>query len=83
VTTDQCALNGTPNNESPPDAWPVDFNDSRNVTGPDLLAYGPVFGSFSPGPPYDVRFDLNGSGGITGPDLLKFGPFFGLSCTGP
>jgi hypothetical protein len=53
------------------------------VTGPDLLAFGPVFGSFSPGLPYNVRFDLNGSGGITGPDLLKFGPFFGLSCTGP
>jgi hypothetical protein len=75
-----CAANTTPNNEPPPDAWPVDLNDSRNVTGPDLLAFGAVFGGIAPDPPYSARFDLSGDGKITGPDLLKFGPFFGLTC---
>jgi hypothetical protein len=81
VASTQCAPTPGTNNDPLPDQWPVDLNDSRQVTGPDLLAFGPVFGSFAPGPPYSVRFDLNGSGGITGPDLLKFGPFFGLTCS--
>jgi hypothetical protein len=62
--------------------WPVDLNDSRNVTGPDLLAFAVPFGGGTPGgPPLNPRFDLSGDGKVTGPDLLKFAPFFGKSCT--
>jgi CSLREA domain-containing protein len=80
VATDPCAGTDTPNDEELPDVWPVDLNDSQQVTGPDLLALGPVFGAMSPNPPYDSRYDLSGDGKITGPDLLKFGDFFGDRC---
>jgi hypothetical protein len=82
LPTQQCAATSTANDEALPDMWPVDLNDSRSVTGPDLLAFSPVFGGGTPeGPPYNERFDLHPDGRITGPDLLKFGPFFGQSCT--
>lgn len=76
----QCALDTIRNNENP-DRWPVDMDDNRIVSGPDLLAFGPVFGAISPNPPYVERFDINSDGRISGPDLLKFGPFFALSCS--
>jgi hypothetical protein len=79
--SDPCADVAGNNNEPPPDAWPVDFNDSQTVTGPDILGFGPVFGAMAPNPPFDARYDLTGDGKITGPDLLTFGPFFGQNCT--
>jgi hypothetical protein len=59
----------------------VDLNNDQQATGPDLLAFGPVFGAISPNAPYNVRFDISQDGKITGVDMLKFSPYFGHPCT--
>jgi hypothetical protein len=62
-------------------AWPVDFNNDGLVGLSDVAKYSSVFGSHSPGPPYNVRFDLNGDGRINLPDVAMFSSFFGERCT--
>jgi hypothetical protein len=76
-----CAADNVPNNEPPPDAWPVDFNNDQLSGLSDVSRYSAVFGSHSPGPPYDSRFDLNGDGRITLPDIAMFSQFFGKRCS--
>jgi hypothetical protein len=75
-----CAATSTPNDEPPPDKWPVDFNNDQKANLSDVLKYSPVFNSAAPGPPYNVRFDLNGDNKINLSDVLKFSPFFNQSC---
>ncbi len=75
-----CAADNIHDNEPPPDAWPVDFNDDQLVSGGDFLAFAPVFGGISPDSRYKARFDLNGDGRISGGDFLVFAPFFGKRC---
>jgi len=36
-----CAVNPTPNNEPPPDRWPVDFDDSQKLDLTDVLKFHP------------------------------------------
>ncbi len=78
--TRACASTPMPNDEPLPDTWPMDSNDDQLVGLSDVSKYSGVFGSHSPGPPYDVRFDLNGDGMITLPDIATFGQFFGKRC---
>jgi lysophospholipase L1-like esterase len=78
--TRACASTPTANDEPLPDAWPMDFNDDQLVGLADVSRYSSVFGSHSPGPPYDARFDLNGDGVISLPDVAMFSQFFGKRC---
>jgi lysophospholipase L1-like esterase len=75
-----CAATPQENDEGPPDAWPVDFNDDQLANGADILRFNTVFGTLAPGPPYSARFDLNGDALINGADILQFNPFFGHFC---
>jgi Lysyl oxidase/Thrombospondin type 3 repeat len=76
-----CAGSSTPSDEPTPDAWPVDFNDSQQVTTTDVGEYVPVLGERAPGPPYAVRYDLNEDGRINTVDVGSFVSFLGKSCT--
>lgn len=81
-----CATNSTPNNEDPPDAWPVDFNDSRTVNGADVGKFSPAYGKtiaqgpFGSPPLPGARFDFNVSGVINGADIGKFAAHYGTAC---
>jgi hypothetical protein len=83
---DWCADTTAPNDERGPtfgeplSPWPPDINDSRGANLSDIVAYGPVFNTSSPGPPYNARFDLNASNTINLSDIVAFGPFFNKSC---
>jgi hypothetical protein len=64
-------------------AWPPDFNNDQRVGLDDLLKYAPVFNSFAPEPPYNVRYDLNGDNKINISDVLMMAPFFHQSRANP
>jgi hypothetical protein len=81
LTLTKCAVTAGPNNEPLPDAWPVDFNDDQKATILDVATFSAVFGSMSPGPPYDVRHDFNANGSITITDVAQYSAFFGKSCS--
>jgi hypothetical protein len=76
-----CAATAAPNDEPPPDDWPVDFDNNRIVNGGDIMMFQRFFGSVAPDPRYNARFDLNVDGRVSGGDVLIFGRFFGKSCT--
>jgi hypothetical protein len=76
-----CAATPIPNDEPPPDKWPVDFNNDQKANLSDVLTYSPVFNTTGPGLPYKVRFDLNGDNHINLSDVLKFSPFFNQTCS--
>jgi hypothetical protein len=85
----RCAANSGSDNESPPDAWPVDFNDNQLVNLGDILKYNYVLGRTVNSPPVNVpgmgltemrRFDLNGIGPVNVGDVLIFNAFFGKRC---
>ena len=65
------------------DAWPPDFNASRNVNILDIVQLTPpVFGKSPPDPNYSKRKDLNASGSINILDIVQLTPpVFGTSCT--
>jgi hypothetical protein len=81
LTLTKCAVTAGPNNEPLPDAWPVDFNDDQKATILDVATFSAVFGSMSPGPPYNVRHDFNADGKITILDVAQYSAFFGKSCS--
>ncbi|MDO8614942.1 MAG: thrombospondin type 3 repeat-containing protein [Dehalococcoidia bacterium] len=74
-----CPLTTTLNDEAT-DAWPPDFNDSRNVTLQDVLQYIAVFNRIYPDPLYNKRYDLNADNRVALQDVLMFIPVFNLSC---
>lgn len=80
MTTRQCALTPTAGDE-PVDSWPVDLNDSRNVTLSDITTYSSTFGSIGPGLPYNQRQDFNQDNRISLPDVTFFSQYFGKSCS--
>jgi hypothetical protein len=76
-----CAATVTPNDEGP-DPSPRDNNDDRRINLSDVVRYGPVFNSPSPGNPnYQARYDLNGNGDVNLSDIILLGPAFNTSCT--
>jgi hypothetical protein len=74
-------------NDEDPDAWPPDFNDSRNVNLVDLVGipgFKTSFGATDPDPNYIPRFDLSADGAINLVDLVGapgFKSAFGTTCT--
>jgi hypothetical protein len=82
-----CAATGTADDEAL-DAWPPDFNDSRNVNLVDLTgvpnSFKNSFGATDPDPNYFARFDLSMDGLINIVDLVgvpnSFKSTFGMSC---
>jgi hypothetical protein len=77
---DPCPANSTSNNEPPPDAWPMDFNDDGRANTTDIGTYVSRLNSHAPGPPYAVRWDLNQDGRINTGDVGKFIPVLGRRC---
>jgi hypothetical protein len=76
-----CAATPARNDEPPPDAWPVDFDNNQYVNGSDILTFALVFGKHPGDQGYNARFDLNNDNTINGTDFLKMAPFFGKRCT--
>jgi hypothetical protein len=76
-----CAATSAADDESGPDAWPVDFNDDQSVNVLDVSQYSSRFNSSEPGPPYDARHDLNADGHINVLDVSKFSSVMSKSCT--
>ncbi|MEO7665779.1 MAG: hypothetical protein ABIU97_01945, partial [Dehalococcoidia bacterium] len=83
---DWCADTTIFNDEEGPSAgeplspWPPDVNDNRQANLSDIVAYGPVFNTTGPNPPYKARFDLNASNAVNLSDIVAFGPFFNKTC---
>ena len=75
-----CHVTSMPNNEPPPDRWPLDFDDNRRVNTLDVGKYVTVLNSIAPGPPYAVRYDVTNDGGINTLDLGKFVVFLNKTC---
>jgi hypothetical protein len=80
---------GGANDENLIDNWPLDFNDDRAASTPDILAVGGGFGvavnnaifPLAGTPPRTgQRLDLNHDGFISTPDVLRVGGFFGQRC---
>jgi hypothetical protein len=80
-STVMCAATSAADDESGPDAWPVDFNDDQGVNVLDVSQYSSRFNSSEPGPPYDARHDLNADGHINVLDVSKFSSVMSKSCT--
>jgi hypothetical protein len=74
----QCATTATANDEPPPDAWPVDFDDNQRVNVLDVSQFSSRFNS---GQMYAARYDFNGDGYINVLDVSRFSSFFGKGCT--
>jgi hypothetical protein len=86
-----CAATAAANDESGPDANPMDFNDNRIYNGQDSGQFGGVAGGFGknvadgpfygrPGARYNLNGDTGGTGGlgiINGQDTGKYGGPFG------
>jgi hypothetical protein len=81
LTNTKCAATPGANDESLPDAWPVDFNDDQKANVLDVSQYSSRFNSVAPGPPYAVRFDFNGDSKINVLDVSRFSALFGKSCS--
>jgi hypothetical protein len=77
----KCASTAPANDEPPPDAWPVDFNDDRNATVVDVSRFSTVLGTVGPGLPYQVRYDLNADGRITIMDVSLYAQYSRKSCS--
>jgi hypothetical protein len=81
LPANKCAATSTPDDESPPNAWPADFNDDQVADLQDVLKFNLVFGSLAiNGPPYSARFDFNEDSAIDLQDVLQFNAYFGRSC---
>jgi hypothetical protein len=76
----KCASTSAANDEAPPDAWPVDFNDDQIANVLDVSTFSSRFNSSAPGPPYGVRFDFNGDGKVNVLDVSHYSSLFGKSC---
>jgi len=76
----QCSANSTPNNE-PVDAWPPDFNDTRNVNLSDVSLLSPLYNLDSNDAGYLQRFDLNANNSINLSDVSLISTFYNKSCT--
>jgi hypothetical protein len=78
-TSDRCPDNPTDQ------AWPPDMNNNGVVNLTDVIAFGPVFNTVGPSPPYNSRFDLTASpqpnGAVNLSDVIVMGPFFNRACT--
>jgi CubicO group peptidase (beta-lactamase class C family) len=90
--TKLCAATGAANDETGPDAMPMDFNDDRVINGQDTGKFGGPFGAGNHtvaqgpfGPPSNlipgVRFDFNGDGVINGQDTGKYQAYYNKVCT--
>jgi uncharacterized protein YkwD len=85
--TRDCGSTSMPDDESGPDAWPVDFNDDRLVNGQDLGKFQPAYnklvsqGPFGPDSIPGTRFDLNGDGIINERDTGKLQAYFNKACS--
>ena len=80
VATDanlRCAATAAPNDEAPPDRWPVDFNDNRFVNTVDVGFYVGRLGKTTMQQGYDIRYDLTFNGVINTVDVGRFVPFLG------
>ncbi len=78
-----CAADTVANNEPPPDAWPLDFDDNRLIDNGDVLRYNLPFGAIGPEGPdtlYKQRLDLNADNIIDLGDVLQFNLTWGSSC---
>jgi hypothetical protein len=75
-----CADTAPQNDEPPPDAWPVDFNDNQIVNGQDVGAYGIAYGRPVGAVPNGPRYDFNMDGIINGQDVGKFATTYGTHC---
>lgn len=62
-------------------AWPLDFDDDRSVTGADLSCITSRIGTSRGQATYLVRADLNADGTITGWDLSAVAAIVGTSCS--
>ena len=93
---DGCAGTTTVNDEGPPDAWPLDFNDDQRAALQDVLfafvttlaPYGGLNSPVALDPPVLQRVDFNGDGIVKLQDVLlgyvtKLAPLGGLNtmCT--
>jgi hypothetical protein len=76
----KCAATPGANNDPLPDAWPLDFNDDRIVSGSDYSSFNTHMNQRPPNPGYDPRWDLNVNGLINGQDYLMLNPY-GQQCT--
>ena len=77
----RCAATGTQNDEPPPDAWALDFDDDQLVTVLDVSVYSSRFNAMAPGARYDSRFDFNMDGQINVLDLARYTSTLGQTCT--
>ena len=78
----QCAQTVTPNDESGPDAWPMDFNDDRNPNSIDVGGYVTRLNATpGPGSPYETRYDLNQNNVINTADVGFFPAVVNDPCT--
>ena len=73
------AATAAPNDEAPPDRWPVDFNDNRFVNTVDVGFYVGRLGKTTMQQGYDIRYDLTFNGVINTVDVGRFVPFPGKS----
>lgn len=80
----KCASTATANDESPPDRWPVDFNDDQKVTITDLGAFIRVLNlRIGKDTLYDKRFDLTGDGLISLSDDLTMASSYNFTTCAP
>jgi Dockerin type I domain len=75
-----CAATAAPNDEPPPDAWPVDFNNDQVADLTDIFLIVPHLNTADTDPGSSTRFDLNGDGFINLDDIFKVIPFLNKSC---
>jgi hypothetical protein len=80
-----CAATAAPNDEPPPDKWPLDFNNDQLAGLADVATHSNHFGARASDPPgtvpiYAKRWDLNGDGRIGLQDVTMFSRFFGKRC---
>ena len=84
---DRCAATGVVvgspgrNDEPPPDAWAMDFDDNQVVNATDLGTFITRLGKTTGQAGYSVRWDINGDGRINAVDIGRVIPFVNQTCT--
>jgi hypothetical protein len=80
---EQCAATSGANNESGPDAWPLDMNDDQRANTVDIGVYVNKIGLDNTEPGWTARLDLNQSanGIINTVDVGLYVPRIGDVCT--
>ena len=75
-----CAATPTPDDEPPPDAWPVDFNNDQAANLTDIFRIVAHLNTTDNDPDSSPRFDLSKDGFINLTDIFKVIPFLNKSC---